>query len=242
MKGRIVVVEDDDLIAHLIGIILKRKDFQMTGWATTGEEALARVVETSPDLVLMDIRLNGRMDGIDAATYIRTILNIPVVFVTASGDEATLARAQKAHPYGCINKPFNEREIFAAIEFAIHQHAASSRFEDRQQEVEWEKPAVVITDAEGRIFYLNRAGEELLGILPGKSLSCSFDDVIRLSDPVTATEVHDLLRHTTTGQLSPRELCMIRRDGKQQYVRVETCALQTAEGQEQGVLAIVRPL
>ncbi|MDD1677986.1 MAG: response regulator [Methanomicrobiales archaeon] len=242
MKGRIVVVEDDDLIAHLIGLILKRRDYAVTGWATTGEESLARVVETSPDLVLMDIRLNGRMDGIDAATYVRTILHVPVVFVTASGDDATLARAQGAHPYGYISKPFNEREMFAAIEFAIHQHASADRNGYRRQPEEWEIPAVAITDPEGRIFYLNRSGENLLGIAPGKGLSRLFDDLVRLRDPATATMVHELLGSTINGALSRRELCLLRADGRERYVGVETCTLQNAEGERQGALAILRPL
>jgi PAS domain S-box-containing protein len=241
MKGRIVVVEDDDLIAHLIGLMLKRRDYTVTGWATTGEEALARVVETTPDLVLMDIRLNGRLDGIDAATYVRTVLKVPVVFVTASGDDATLARAQRAHPYGVITKPFNEREMFSAIEFAIHQ-AAAERSEDRRPEEAWEIPAVAITDPEGKIFYLNRAGEELLGIVPGKGLSRPFDDLVRLRDPVTATDVRGLLGGITNGTLSRKELCLRRPDGRERYVGVETCSLRNAEGERQGMLAILRPL
>jgi PAS domain S-box-containing protein len=242
MKGRIVVVEDDDLIAHLIGLMLKRKEYVVTGWATTGEEALARVVETMPDLVLMDIRLNGRLDGIDAATYVRTVLHVPVVFVTASGDDATLARAQRAHPYGCISKPFNEREMFAAIDYAILQHAATERPEDRHPEAAWEIPAVVITDPEGRIFYLNRSGEELLGVVPGRGLYRPFDDIVHLRDPITATEVRGLLGRDTNGTLSRRELCLLRSDGREQYVRVETCALRNAEGERQGAMAILRPL
>jgi PAS domain S-box-containing protein len=241
MKGRIVVVEDDDLIAHLIGLMLKRRDYVMTGWATTGEEALARVVETTPDLVLMDIRLNGRLDGIDAATYVLTVLKVPVVFVTASGDDSTLARARRAHPYGVITKPFNEREMFLSIESAIHQ-AAADRSEDRCPKEAWEIPAVAITDPEGKIFYLNHAGEELLGIEPGKGLSRPFDDLVRLRDPVTATDVRGLVGRATNGALSRKELCLRRLDGRERYVGVETCSLRNAEGERQGMLAILRPL
>jgi FOG: CheY-like receiver len=200
------------------------------------------VVETRPDLVLMDIRLNGRMDGIDAATYVRTVLHVPVIFVTASGDDETLARAKRAHPYGCISKPFNEREMFAAIEFAIRQHTAATRNENTPMEEAWEIPAVAIADPEGRLFYLNRAGEELLGVVPGKGLSRSFDDLVRLRDPVTATEVRGLLGSTTNGSLSRRNLCLRVPDGRERYVQVETCTLRNAEGERQGALAILRPL
>jgi CheY-like chemotaxis protein len=242
MKGRIVVVEDDDLIAHLFGLILKRKEYVVTGWATTGEEGLARVVESAPDLVLMDIRLNGRMDGIDAATYVRTILHIPVVFVTASGDDVTLARAQRAQPDGFITKPFNEREIFTAIENAIHHHAATDPVPPRRQEEEGGIPAVAITDAQGRIFFMNRAGESLLGLPPGAGLSRHFDELVRLRDPVTATEVRNILGDFTDRSAPRRELCLRRSDGREQYVGVETYPLRTVEGEAQGALAILCPL
>jgi CheY-like chemotaxis protein len=242
MKGRIVVVEDDDLIAHLIGLMLKRRDYVVTGCATTGEEALALVVETAPDLVLMDIRLNGRLDGIDAATHVRTVLHVPVIFVTASGDDATLARAQRAHPYGCIGKPFNEREMFSAIEFAIREHAVAEPAAHLLPGDEREIPAVAITDSGGKIFYLNRAGEEMLGIPHGKGFARRFDEVVNLRDPVTATAVREPLNGNYNGCMSRRELCLLHSDGKEQYIRLETCRLQNVEGESQGTLAILRPL
>jgi PAS domain S-box-containing protein len=242
MKGRILVVEDDELVAHLITLMLKRRDYSVTGWATTGEEALALVVETAPDLVLMDIHLDGRMDGIDAATYVRTILHVPVIFVTASGDDSTLARAQQAHPYGCISKPFNEREMFATIEFALREHAVAEPAAHLLPGDEREIPAVAITDPGGRIFYLNQAGEEMLGIPHGKGLTRRFDEVINLRDPVTATAVREPLNGNHNGCISRRDLCLLHSDGKERYVRVETCRLQNVEGESQGALAILRPL
>jgi CheY-like chemotaxis protein len=241
MKGRIVVVEDDDLVAHLIGLMLKRRDYTVTGWASTGEEALARVVETAPDLVLMDIHLNGRMDGIDAATSVRTMLHVPVIFVTASGDEATLVRAKQAHPYGYITKPFNEREMFATIEFALREHAALDPAAHQRPGDEEEIPAVAITDTLGRIFYLNQAGEELLRIPHGKGLYRRFDEVVSLRDPVTATAVRHPL-NGNNGHLNRRDLCLLHPDGQEQYVRMETCMLRNVDGEVQGSLAILRPL
>ncbi len=242
MKGRIVVVEDDDLIAHLIGLMLKRREYTVTGWASTGEEALARVVESAPDLVLMDIHLNGRMDGIDAATYVRTMLHVPVIFITASGDEATLARAQKAHAYGYITKPFNEREMFTTIEFALREHAVRDPSAHFLAGDDPEIPAVALTDTQGRIFYLNPAGEQMLGIPHGKGVCRPFDDVVSLRDPVTATPVREPLTGGNNGCLFRRELCLLHPEGREQYVSVETCRLRNVEGEAQGALAILRPL
>jgi PAS domain S-box-containing protein len=242
MKGRIVVVEDDDLILHLIRIILERREYAVVGWAATGEEAMARIVETAPDVVLMDIRLKGHMDGIDAATYVRSILDIPVVFITASGDKATLDRAKQARPYGFITKPFNDREITSAVEFALHQHVPLNIGQYGRQRRDWGIPAVTITDREGRIFYLNHAGKDLFGIDPEKALSRPFQEIIRLRDPVTDTEVRDLLTPTTNGGLIRRELSLLRQDNTEQYVAVETGALETAAGERKGAICIMHPL
>ncbi|MDD1673722.1 MAG: response regulator [Methanomicrobiales archaeon] len=242
MRGRILVVEDDDLISHLLKIILERKGYTVIATATTGEEALAKVVESFPDLVLMDIGLPGYIDGINAASYLRTLLDVPVIFVTASGDAATQARAQRARPYGYITKPFNEREILGAIELAIHHHEVMSPGRKRNMEDEWEIPAVAITNLEGHIFYLNHAGEQLLGIDPNEAFSHRFNEVVHLQDPVTATEIGTLLKENSNGSLIRRELSLLRSDGRMRFVGVEAGVLQDIEGNTRGAICILHTL
>ncbi len=121
---RILVVEDESIVALDIQARLRRLGYAAVGAASSGEEAVSKAQQLQPDLVLMDIKLDGGMDGIEAASQIRSRFNIPVVYVTAYADEATLRRAQVTEPFGYILKPFDERELYSTIEMAVYKHQA----------------------------------------------------------------------------------------------------------------------
>jgi CheY-like chemotaxis protein len=116
---RIVIVEDERLIAIHITRRLTRLGYMIVALAATGAEAITLVLARQPDLVLMDIHLQGTMDGIEAAQVIRMQRHIPVVYMSAYVDEATLARASATHPAGCLRKPFSERELQMTLERAL---------------------------------------------------------------------------------------------------------------------------
>jgi two-component system, cell cycle sensor histidine kinase and response regulator CckA len=121
---RVLVVEDESIVAMDIEDRLVGMGYHLAGWTFSGEEALALAEAQRPDLVLMDIRLQGEMDGITAAERIRNRYQTPVIFLTAYSEDATLDRAKLAEPYGYILKPFDDRELKSAIEIAIHKHGA----------------------------------------------------------------------------------------------------------------------
>lgn len=123
MGGKRILVVDDEKIVNLdIQVTLKRLGYEIAGEAVTGEEALQKAVALMPDLVLMDIKLRGEMDGIEAAESIIRNIDIPVVFLTAYSDEQTLNRAKLSGPFGYLLKPFEERDLRSAIEVAIYKH------------------------------------------------------------------------------------------------------------------------
>ncbi|RZN37721.1 MAG: response regulator [Methanophagales archaeon ANME-1-THS] len=119
---QILVVEDERIVATGIRNMLGTLGYRVPAVAASGEEAIKKAAEIQPDLVLMDIVLQGDMDGIQAAEHIRARFNIPVVYLTAYADEATVRRAKMTAPYGYLLKPFNERELHAAIEMALYKH------------------------------------------------------------------------------------------------------------------------
>ncbi len=121
---RILVVEDEPIVAEDIASRLTRMGYEVVGVIESGEAAIALAEATLPSLVLMDIILEGELDGIDAAEWLRTNLEIPVVYLTANADESTLQRAKATIPFGYILKPFKERELQATIEIAISRHQA----------------------------------------------------------------------------------------------------------------------
>ncbi|MDD1694816.1 MAG: response regulator [Methanoregula sp.] len=116
---KILLVEDDNIIAKVADWRLKNLGYTVCGRATTGAEAMEIVVNQKPDLVLMDINIQGDIDGIETAKMIKKGFNIPVVYVTSHSDGATLERAKATNPDGFIIKPFDDEDLRVAIELAL---------------------------------------------------------------------------------------------------------------------------
>ena len=116
--GRILIVEDDYMVALSNEWALTDAGFEVVATVASGEEALVTATKARPDLVLMDIRLAGTMDGIDAALVLR-VRGIPCIFASANTDPGTVARAEAAEPLGWIRKPFTDAELVIAISKAM---------------------------------------------------------------------------------------------------------------------------
>jgi two-component system, response regulator PdtaR len=120
MSGeKILLVEDDDVIARVAEWRLKNLGYTLCGRATTGAEAMEIVVRNKPDIVLMDINIRGEIDGIETAKMIKKGFNIPVIYVTSHSDGPTLERAKETKPDGFIVKPFEDNDLRVAIELAL---------------------------------------------------------------------------------------------------------------------------
>jgi signal transduction histidine kinase len=123
VKGKdILIVEDENIVALDMRMRLESMGYRVLDVVDTGRLAIERASTLAPDLVLMDIKLKGDQDGIDAAAHLRERSEVPVIFVTAFTDERTLERAKRASPYGYVVKPFHERELRIAIELALYKH------------------------------------------------------------------------------------------------------------------------
>lgn len=123
MPTRILIVEDEAITALDLKHQISSLGYEVVGMADTAEGAVRLAREHHPDLVLMDIRLSGDLDGIVAASAIRGSENIPIIFLTAHSDQATLERALAASPFGYILKPFHVRELRVSIELALYKYA-----------------------------------------------------------------------------------------------------------------------
>lgn len=117
---KILVVEDENIVARDIHYTLESLGYNVCGVVATGEESVKKAFIMNPDLILMDIKLNGNMDGLYAARQIQSHLNIPVIYLTACGDENSMKQLDKTKPYGYINKPFEERELQSKIETILN--------------------------------------------------------------------------------------------------------------------------
>lgn len=123
---KIIVVEDERVVARDIEKRLSKLGYVVPVTVASAEEAIRKTAELQPDLVLMDIQLKGKMDGIEAAEQIRTDYGIPVIYLTAYADEATLQRAKVTEPFGYVLKPFDEKDLHTAIEVALRRRLAEA--------------------------------------------------------------------------------------------------------------------
>lgn len=184
-RHKILIIEDEMVISMELTATLKRLGYEISGQAISGEEAVIKAGDLRPDLILMDIRLQGDMDGIEAAEIIRSRYDIPVVFLTAHSDEATLKRAIEIQPSGYLIKPFRDRELYSTIELGLHKRDIRRRIkarEDTRKHLELhsvEGSALFLLSKDGVIIEATRAAEELLGYAPDALINTRFDALIR---------------------------------------------------------------
>jgi diguanylate cyclase (GGDEF)-like protein/PAS domain S-box-containing protein len=192
-KRRILVVEDERLVARHIENMVRGLGYQVAGVAATGEDAIRITLESLPDLVLMDIMLRGDMDGIAASEQIWDKAAIPVVYLTAYADEATLERAKVTDPFGYLLKPFEERELYTAIEMALYKHKTDRVLKERER---WLSTiltsigdGVISTDREGRVTFMNSVAEGLTGRGKDECLGRDLDEVLAIVGEKTGRKV-----------------------------------------------------
>ncbi len=160
-KEHILIVEDEWIVANDIKVCLKRLGYEVAGIAISGVEALKKAEKLKPDLVLMDIVLEGRVNGIDAAAKLRSRFNIPVVYLTAYSDIITVDRAKKTEPYGYILKPFDDRDLHSTIEMALYKHTMENML--RESEAfnfalfQYNPIETIVVDNEGKVKKINMA-------------------------------------------------------------------------------------
>ncbi|MBL7731184.1 MAG: response regulator transcription factor [Chitinophagaceae bacterium] len=125
-KLKVLIVEDEPVIAENVSVYLDNNDFEVSGIAYDSDEAMEQLRQNTPDAVILDINLESGQDGIDIATHINTAYQLPFLFLTSYSDKNTLERAKKVKPSGYIVKPFNEKTLLASLEIAISNHAAEN--------------------------------------------------------------------------------------------------------------------
>lgn len=181
---RVLVVEDEALIAEELHLRLSRLGMTVVASVDSADGAVARAADTQPDIVLMDIRLRGARDGIEAALEIRRSFDVPVVFLTAHSDIGTLHRAKQAAPFGYVLKPFEEQELIIAIELAVHRHALERQLRESERRyvatLASIGDAVIATDPAGRIAYMNPVAEALTGWVFADARGLPAADVFRV--------------------------------------------------------------
>jgi len=194
----ILVVEDEGLIANNLADGLRRGGYEITGIAESGEDALEKASTLKPDLVLMDIHLSGKMDGIEAAEKVRSEFSIPVIFLTAHANPEVLNRAKLTYPFGYLVKPIRQVDLISAVEIALYKHQMERKLKQREAwlatTLRCAGDGVVVTDAGGRIEFLNDLSKRILGIQDRNVIGERFFEVVRLKNRFTGASPGDLVR------------------------------------------------
>lgn len=131
---KILVVEDEMIVAKDLQNKLLKLGYEVPAIVSSGEDAIEKAGEIKPDLILMDIVLKGKIDGIRAAVRITSIIDIPVVYLTAYIDDDTVERAKKTGPFGYIVKPFEDKDLYANIEVALYKHKFEKNMKTKLQQ------------------------------------------------------------------------------------------------------------
>ncbi|MEW6265938.1 MAG: response regulator [Thermodesulfobacteriota bacterium] len=166
-SARIMIVEDDLIVAADLNNRLEEMGYLVCAQATTGEEAVFQVKHTDPDIILMDITLQGRMDGIEAAEEINRRHVLPIIFLTAHGDEGMVSRAKATEPFGLVLKPFNDQQLQASIEIALYKSEMEKKLKASEERFrafadytyDWE----TWLDPKGRYIYVTPSCRRITG-------------------------------------------------------------------------------
>ncbi len=181
----ILIVEDEAIVAMDLRLHLQELGYAVSGLASTGEEALAMAASTRPALVLMDISLGAGMDGIEAARHMQA-MGLPVVYLTAFADEATLTRAKESGPYGYLLKPYDERTLHSTIEMALYRHRMEQELKASESKmraiIEHALDLVVILDQSGRVSYSSPSAERVLGYRHGERYGTPAAELVHPDD------------------------------------------------------------
>src|SRR5262245_5575040 len=191
----VMVVEDEQLIAKDIADTLTKLGYDVTGTVSSAEACVESAESRRPDLVLMDIHLQGELDGIEAARLLRERFDIPVVFLSAYADERTVARAKLSAPLGYLLKPFRKSELKSAVEVGLYRHQLERQLRERER---WFSTtlraigdAVIAVDPERRVSFMNRAAEALLGRPEAEARGEALSGIMHLLNEKTREPIED---------------------------------------------------
>ncbi len=244
---QLMVVEDEGIVAADIVKCLHRLGFPAVTAVSSGEEALETLQNYHPDLVLMDITLSGKLDGIETAMEIRERSDTPVIYLTAHGDGPTVARAKLTGPHGYLLKPFDDRSLRAAVETALHKATLEQSLREHQ---EWLDAilkgigdAVIVTDRNGCITFMNPVAEIFTGYKGKDAVSKPIADVVRALDEDSHHPVESsALKAIRSGRPANAEAHVVleSRDGGQTCIEETASPIMDSEGAITGAVLILR--
>jgi|SRR5690554_1115579 len=245
----VLIVEDEGIEAMDIQQRLQNLGYLVPEIAFSGDEAIAKARAVRPDAVIMDIMLDGPMDGVAAAQRIREILDVPVIYLTAYADENTLQRAKITEPYGYLVKPFKERELHITLDMALYKHKLERRVKESERwlgaTLHSIGDAVIATDNHGCIKFMNPIAEDLMGWKLGEIAGRKLTEVFRIINKDTRKPVNNpvtkVLQEGVIVGLANHTI-LLARDGREVPIDDSAAPIRDEKGDMEGVILVFRDI
>lgn len=246
---RIWIVEDESIVAMDLKARLERMGYTIPGISSYGEDAIEKVREYRPDLVLMDIVLKGDMDGITAAQIIRNEMEIPVVYLTAYADEKTIGRAKVTEPYGYILKPFQERDVLTVIEIALYKASMEKRLRESERwistTIKSMGEGIIATDIEAMVKFMNPIAELLTGMTEAEAIGNPSSKTFPVEVGDTGHHAPDPVLKALMDQItvtSDETMVLMSHDGTRRYVEYTAAPIRDDHDNLYGAVLIFRDI
>lgn len=199
-----MIVEDETIVAMALQEMVERIGYHVIDSVLSGEDAVRKTLDLHPDLILMDIKLKGAIDGIDAAKQILKMVDIPIIYLTAYGDEDTVQRAKQTEPFAYIIKPFNEFSLRSSIEIALYQHKLKQKLQETTQHLENIinniSDILFSVNEKNHITIWNNAAEHIIGYKQKELRNIPVQDIPFLENP---DELRFILEKITSHEVLP---------------------------------------
>ena len=236
----VLIVEDERIVAKDLQQTLAGMGYDPFAIASSAEEAVARASERCPDVVLMDIRIKGRRDGIETAEILRQRFRVPVVYLTAHADDGTIDRAKKTEPYGYLLKPVNSAALRSGIELSLYKHEMEKRLRERERwfstTLRSVADAVITVDLAGNVSFMNPVAEQLTGVKLQDALGRPARAIMRL-DPNHSSPLDEALEQGKTTHMQESE---VENGTGANRVMSDSAAPVVDEGQLLGAVMVLR--
>lgn len=242
----ILVVEDERVVARDIQQSLLDLGYGVSVTAASADQAIQLATEHCPDLVLMDIRIKGKRDGIEAASILRERFDVPIIYLTAFADEGTLERAKATEPFGYLLKPVRASELRSAVEIALFKHDMEKRLRERERWLTTTMrsigDAIISTDALGRVNYMNPIAEALTGWKMEQAHGRPADEILRMvQDDRSRTPIPNPLQVALDEHRSLTvEAVLVRGEEKDRFISDNTAPIVSENGEVLGAVMVFR--
>ncbi len=249
-NAKIFIVEDEAIVAESLSDQLEKLGYIVTGNAPSGEEALRKIKKELPDLVLMDIMLEGEMDGVEVAQQIRELYGIPIIFLTAYSDPETLGRAKLTEPFGYLIKPYKERELLTTLEITLYKHRMEKRIREHER---WLNTllrsisdGVITVGIDGLITSMSPVAEMLTGLIESEQIKEDLLGILQIEESGDYHIIPDLIDQALGGEtvscLVDNEPILVNADGKRIVIDFSAAPILNEQDEIIGAVLTMRDI